>query len=49
MRQKAMDREATKLIGETKRKEKQDKQVRKAKTTMIAIEQIAERELTRQQ
>ncbi len=44
-----MDREVTKLIRETRRKEKQDKQAIKVTITMIVIEQAVERELTRQQ
>jgi hypothetical protein len=49
MCQKAMNREAIKLIRETKRKEKQDKQVRKAITSMTMVEWVVEGELTRQQ
>ncbi len=44
-----MNREAIKLIRETKRKEKQDKQVRKAITSMTMVEWVVEGELTRQQ
>jgi hypothetical protein len=37
------------LIREIRRKEKQDKHVRKVTTTMIVVEQGDEREFTRQQ
>jgi hypothetical protein len=44
-----MDREVAKLIRETRRKEKQDKQVKKVITIMTMTEWVVERELTRQQ
>jgi hypothetical protein len=49
MWQMAMNREAIKLIRETRRKEKQDKQAKNATTSMTTAEWVAEGELTRQQ
>ncbi len=42
-----MDKELVKQIRKAK-KEKQDKQVRKVATSMTIIEQVIEKELTRQ-
>jgi hypothetical protein len=44
-----MDREVVEHIKETKRKEKQDKQTKKATTTMIIAKRVVEREFTRRQ
>jgi hypothetical protein len=49
MQQKAMDREVAEHIKETRRKEKQDKQAKKAITSMIIAKWVFEKELTRQQ
>ncbi len=41
IQRKAMDKEVAKHIKKTRRKEKQNKQVRKVVTTMIAMEWVA--------
>lgn len=49
MRRKAMDKALAKHIKETKRKDKQDKQGRKATIIMIMKEQSIKKKLIRQQ
>ncbi len=49
MQWKAMDREVAEQIRESRRKEKQDKHIKKTFTTLTTIKRMVERELAKQQ